>query len=399
MQAYNYSAYDRQGKTQKGVLEGTSERMVRQLLREKKLIPVKVAPVRQSMSLFRMRERVSRNDLMLITRQLATLVGSGMPLEESLRLMAEQAENVVVKRLISNVRGQVTEGRSLAYALKNSPYSFSPDYVATISAGEETGHLQEVLERLADDVEVQGKARQSLMAALIYPFLMITVALTVIVLLIVYVVPQVTRVFLDMDQTLPVLTQGLIAVSDWLQAYGFYAFMFIFTLTVVFVLALRRPDLRFRWDSLMLRTPRLGYWVVLSNTSGWSRSLGMLLGSGVPILESMKIAAERVHNAALRKELSVVSERVREGDSLHKALAKAENFPPFLIHMVSSGESSGTLDNMLIKVADYYEQRLKTIIDATLKLFEPLLVIMMGGIVLLIVLAVLVPIIEMNQMI
>jgi len=213
------------------------------------------------------------------------------------------------------------------------------------------------------------------------------------------VVPQVTRVFLDMDQTLPVLTQGLIAVSDWLQAYGFYTFMFIFILTVAFVLALRRPDLRFRWDSLMLRTPRLGYWVVLSNTSGWARSLGMLLGSGVPILESMKIAAERVHNAALRKELSVVSERVREGDSLHKALAKVENFPPFLIHMVSSGESSGTLDNMLIKVADYYEQRLKTIIDATLKLFEPLLVIMMGGIVLLIVLAVLVPIIEMNQLI
>ena len=399
MQAYNYLAYDRQGKTQKGVIEGDSDRMVRQLLRDKGLMPVKLSQVRTGTSLFRMRERVRRNDLMLITRQLATLVGSGMPLEESLRLMAEQAENVTVKRLVSSVRSQVVEGRSLAYALKNSPYSFPADYIATVSAGEETGHLEEVLERLADDVEVQGKARQSLMTALIYPFLMLTVALTVIILLIVYVVPQVTRVFLDMDQTLPLLTRGLIAVSDWLQAYGPHLFVLGFSAGAGFSLALRRPGVRMRWDTMMLHVPRIGYWVVLSNVSGWARSLGMLLGSGVPILESMRIAAERVHNAALHKSLDEVAERVREGDSLHKALNKAENFPPFLVHMVSSGESSGKLDDMLLKVADYYEQRLKTVIDATLKLFEPLLVIMMGGIVLLIVLAVLVPIIEMNQLI
>lgn len=399
MQAYNYLAYDRQGKTKKGVIEGDSDRMVRQLLRDKGLMPVRLSQVRGGTSLFRMRERVRRNDLMLLTRQLATLVGSGMPLEESLRLMAEQAENVTVKRLVSSVRSQVVEGRSLAYALKNSPYLFPADYIATVSAGEETGHLEEVLERLADDVEVQGKARQSLMTALIYPFLMLTVALTVIILLIVYVVPQVTRVFLDMDQTLPLLTRGLIAVSDWLQAYGPHLFVLGFSAGVVFSLALRRPGVRMRWDTMMLRVPRIGYWVVLSNVSGWARSLGMLLGSGVPILESMRIAAERVHNAALHKSLDEVAERVREGDSLHKALTKAEDFPPFLVHMVSSGESSGKLDDMLLKVADYYEQRLKTVIDATLKLFEPLLVIMMGGIVLLIVLAVLVPIIEMNQLI
>ena len=399
MQAYNYMAYDRRGKAQKGVLEGDSERMVRQLIREKGLTPVKVSQVRQSLSLFRTREKIPRNDLMLITRQLTTLFGSGMPLEESLRLMADQAENTLIKRLISSVRSQVAEGRSLAYAFKNSPYTFPADYIATISAGEETGHLQEVLDRLADDVEVQGKARQSLVAALIYPFLMLTVALAVIVLLIVYVVPQVTRVFLDMNQTLPVLTRGLIALSDWLQAYGPYLLVVILISSVSFSLALRRPEIRLRWDSLMLRAPRIGYWVVLSNISGWSRSLGMLLGSGVPVLEAMKIASERVHNVALRESLDLVSERVREGDSLHKALTKAEKFPPFLVHMVSSGESSGTLDGMLIKVADYYEQRLKTVIDGGLKLFEPLLVIIMGGIVLLIVMAVLVPIIEMNQMI
>lgn len=399
MQAYNYKAFDKQGNTQKGVIEGDSERSVRQQLRERGLIPAEVGIVHEKRSLFSFNERIRRNDMMLVTRQLATLVGSGMPLEESLRLMADQAENLVVKRLISSVRSQVTEGRSLAYSLKNSPYAFPADYIATVSAGEETGHLQEVLERLADDVEVQGKARQSLTTALIYPMLMLVVAVSVIVLLLIYVVPQVTRVFTDMDQTLPALTQVLISISEWLQAYGSYLFITLFVGIVAFVTALKKPDFRRWWDGFMLEAPRVGYLIILANVSGWARSLGMLLGSGVPIMESLQIASERVHNVALRESLNEASERVREGDSLHNSLLKAKYFPPFLVHMVSSGESSGTLDTMLLKVADYYEQRLKTVIDATLKLFEPLLVIIMGGVVLLIVMAVLVPIIEMNQMI
>ena len=261
------------------------------------------------------------------------------------------------------------------------------------------GHLEEVLERLAEDVEVQGKARQSLVNALIYPILMLTVAVSVVVLLLIYVVPQMTRVFSDMDQELPTLTVGLIAVSEWLQAYGVYLFAFIFGGAFLFSTALRNHDFCRKWDNFTLRIPRIGYLIILANVSGWSRSLGMLLGSGVPVLESLSIAAERVHNIALRESLDEAALRVREGDSLNKALLKAQHFPPFLVHMISSGESSGALDSMLIKVADYYEQRLKSVIDGTLKLFEPALVIIMGGIVMLIVMAVLVPIIEMNQMI
>ena len=399
MRAYNYKALDKQGKQKKGVLEGDSERAVRQQLRERKLIPVEVSAIREKRSLFNFSERIRRNDMMLVTRQLATLVGSGMPLEESLRLMAGQAENIVIKRLVSSIRSQVAEGRSLAYALKKSPYAFPADYIATVAAGEETGHLPEVLERLADDVEVQGKARQSLTTALIYPMLMLVVAVAVVVLLLIYVVPQVTRVFTDMDQALPPLTRVLISISEWLQAYGSYLFIVLFGGTISFVAALRKPDFRRWWDGAILDAPRIGYLIVLSNVSGWARSLGMLLGSGVPIMESLDIASKRVHNVALREALDQASERVREGDSLHGSLLKAEHFPPFLVHMVSSGESSGTLDRMLLKVADYYEQRLKSVIDATLKLFEPLLVIIMGGVVLLIVMAVLVPIIDMNQMI
>lgn len=399
MQTFNYKAYDHSGQLKKGIVEGDSERGARQKLRKQGLMPTEVTVAKESSSFFSLREKLGRNDMMLVTRQLATLVSSGMPLEESLRLMADQAENVVVKKLSSGLRNQLSEGRSLAYALKNSRYKFPAEFIATIAAGEETGHLEEVLVRLADDVEVQGKARQSLINALIYPILMLTVATTVIILLITYVVPQVTRVFSDMDQSLPVLTEALIAISNWLQAYGFYMFVFLFVSVSVFLLALRKPAFRKKWDTFTLGVPRIGYLIILANVSGWSRSLGMLLGSGVPIMESLSIAAERVHNTALRESLDETSVRVREGDSLHKALLKARYFPPFLIHMVSSGESSGALDSMLLKVADYYEQRLKNVIDATLKLFEPLLVIIMGGIVLLIVMAVLVPIIEMNQMI
>ncbi|MGU9978175.1 MAG: type II secretion system inner membrane protein GspF [Candidatus Oxydemutatoraceae bacterium WSBS_2016_MAG_OTU14] len=399
MQTFSYTAYDRHGKVSKGIVEGESERGARQNLRRQGLIPTELAASKERPAFLSWREKLSQNDMMLVTRQLATLVSSGMPLEESLRLMADQAENLVTKKLVTGLRNHLAEGRSLAYALKNSTYKFPVEFIATISAGEETGHLEEVLDRLADDVEVQGKARQSLVNALIYPFLMLAVAVTIVVLLLIYVVPQMTRVFTDMDQDLPALTVGLIAVSEWLQDYGIYLFGTIFGSATVFVVRLRDPGFRKKWDIFTLGVPRIGYLIILANVSGWARSLGMLLESGVPILESLSIAAERVHNIALRESLDEASTRVREGASLHKALLKAKYFPPFLVHMISSGESSGTLDKMLIKVADYYEQRLKSVIDGTLKLFEPMLVIIMGGIVMLIVMAVLVPIIEMNQMI
>ena len=399
MQAYNYKAYDKSGKICKDVLEAESERHLRQQLRERGLMPIELSPVSVGRTLFQFKSKFKGNNLMLLTRQLATLVGSGMPLEQSLRLMAEQAENVTIKRLVSAIRSQVSEGQSLAHALEKAPAIFPSDYIATISAGEETGHLEQVLERLADDVEHSGKAKQSMMTALIYPLLMMTVAITVIILLLVYVVPQVTRVFGQMDQELPGLTLALLAISGWLKNYGFYLFVLLTGSLVTFLLMLRDIEKKKKWHGFLLKIPRLGYWFIVGNVSGWARSLGMLLGSGVPALDSLRIASERVDNLALKSDLDEVANRVREGDSLHQALLKTDRFPPFLIHMVSSGESSGALDKMLLKVADYYDQRLKTVIDTGLKLFEPLLVIMMGGVVLLIVMAVLVPIIQMNQLI
>ncbi len=398
MPTFNYSALDAKGKVRKGVLEAETGRSLRQKLRERHLIPVEVSPVAVGKSVFRFRTKVRKNDLMLITRQLATLVASGMPLEESLRLMAEQAENLAIKRLVSSVRSLVLEGHSLAYAFEHAVHAFPESFVATIAAGEETGHLPEVFERLADEIEVQGKARQSLLTAMIYPLMMLVVCLAIIVLLIVYIVPQITGVFVNLKQELPVLTRGLIALSDWLRDYGLILAILLSGAIVSFLLALRRPDFRKSWDRFLLRLPHIGYWIIIANVSGWSRGLGTLLASGVPVMESLKIAAQRVQNRSLRSELDSVSERVREGDSLQSALAKATHFPPFLIHMVGSGESSGALDSLLLKVSDYYDQRVTNITTTVTKLFEPLLVIFMGGVVLLIVLAILVPIIEMNRL-
>ena len=397
MQTFTYRAYDQKGKQVKGVIDGDSERLARQRLRERKLTPIEIKPLRERRSLFKIQEKLSRNDTMLVTRQLSTLVGSGMPLADSLKLMADQAENISIKRLATNICSQVSEGKSLAQAFKNSPYSFSADYIATISAGEETGHLEEVLSRLADDVEMQGKAHQTMMMAMTYPILMLVVALSIIIFLLIYVVPQLTSAFSYLGESLPPLTRGLIAVSDWVQDYGAPLAIAVLLLIAGFVLALRKPENKMRWDTMLLKTPRLGYLIILTNVSGWSRSLGMLLANGVPIMEAMKIALERVHNKAMHQSLLNASERLREGSSLRAALLKASYFPPFLVHMVSSGESSGTLDSMLIKVADYYEQRLKAVVDSTLKLFGPLLIIIMGGIVVIIAMAVLMPIMQINQ--
>lgn len=228
---------------------------------------------------------------------------------------------------------------------------------------------------------------------------MLTASIAVIILLLIYVVPQVTKVFTQMKQDLPALTQSLLALSGWLQDYGLILFVVLLTSVVLFLLLLRNPDYRRRWDHFLLSVPRLGYLLVISNMAGWSRSLGMLLSSGVSTTDALKIASERVGNLDLYHTLEQVSQSVREGESLNKALSKSEAFPPFLVQMVSSGESSGSLDHMLIKVADYYDRRIQAMTSTVLKLFEPMLVIMMGGIVLLIVMAVLVPVIEMNQLI
>ena len=400
MQTFSYQAYTENGEKRKGTRDAESAVHLRQLLRSQGLILISFTHTTSSPSrLFLFRNRIKKNDLMLITRQLATLVDSGIPLEESMRMMSQQAETPQVKKIMTSLRSFVAEGYGFATSLRKSSFRFPEDYIATIYAAEETGHLAQGLNRLADEVEQSEKTRQTIVGALLYPALMLIVSIGVISLLLVYVVPQVTRVFSQMKQELPPLTQMVLSISDALQAYGLQMLIVILSGILGFGLILRKRTCKYHFDRFLLTLPSIGYWLTISHMAAWARSLGMLLANGIPILEAMQIASQRVRNLALHTTLQDVAKRVREGDGLHKALSNHKSIPPFIIHLISSGETSGTLDKMLLRIADYYDYRIHALVGTSLKLFEPLLIIIMGCVVFLIVMAILVPIIQMNQLI
>ena len=405
MPSFEYQALDARGKRVKGTLEADNAKHLRQLLRERGLRPLSVRESAASSAKSRrgglrlLRTRIKSADLVMIARQLSTLVASGMQLDRSLFLIAEQAEKASLRRLMHEVRGYLAEGASFSVALRRAQQIFPHDFIATVAAGEESGHMTEVLERLADETEQQAKTKQTLGGAMVYPAVMLLVAVSIIVLLLIYVVPQVTEVFEQQKQQLPPLTEFLIVSSDFLRAYGTLLAVALAGSVLCFLLLLRRSWFRFWWHKQLLGFPLIGAWLRSALISRWARSLGMLHGSGVSGLQSLRIASEGVSNDYLRSVLLRVTNRVREGSSINKALRESGHFPGFLVHMVASGESSGDLGGMLIKCSEYYDQLLKTTIDATLRVFEPLLILVMGAMVLAIVLAILMPIFQINQMV
>jgi len=404
MASFEYQAYDGIGKKLKGIIEADSARLARQTLREKGLFPLNISKSGKSnlsgdllMRFFR--RKVAMQDLVLLTRQLGTLVSAGIPLERSLNMIAEQAEKAQMRKVVSAVRSSVAEGASFSAALNNAPQKFPPEYIATIDAGEESGSIAQVLERLADDIEELNKARQTFISALVYPMVMVFVAISVIVVLMVYVVPQVTEVFASQKQELPPLTTGLIATSDFLRAYGSFLLLVILAMVLAFNYALRNDEFRYSYDRFLAGLPLVGKWIMMSLISRWARSLGLLIASGVPSLRALQIAVRNVSNSYLRRQLERVNSDVSEGMSMNKALNKTGVFPPFLVYMVSSGEQSGNLDGMLIKCAEYYGQLLTSTTQAALRVFEPLLILIMGIMVLIIILAILLPIFQINQLV
>ena len=406
MKSYEYKALDGQGKKKNGSISNESEKQAREQLRAKGLTILEIREVGQkkentsrfSIRLFR--SKINSIDLMVFTRQLATLMGSGMPLEQSLRFMLDQSERKRMVSTITSLRSDITKGYSLAQSMRSaSTQQFPIDYIATISAGEESGKLVEVFEKLADDIEHQTKAKQSLGSALIYPALLIVICLTIVVLLMIYVIPEVTRVFVDQNQELPKLTVVFIAISDFLRSYGIYMLWTLIIVAVVFAISLRNKNFRYKWDGLVLRMPLFGKLVVISNAIRWSRSLGILLASGVSSLQALHLACDGVYNTFLRDQLRKVAGQVREGSSLTQSLRDQKCLPPFFVHMISSGEGGGNLDNMLMRASDYYNQMMRMTIESSLKVFEPLLILVMGGLVLMIVLSVLLPIFQINQLI
>lgn len=410
MGAYEYQALDLKGRTKKGVSSGDSARQVRQKLREDGLTPLSVVPVSEDAAVERrsdrpggagriQRTRIKISELSVITRQFATLLDSGLTVEESLSALIQQAEGHQVKSVLSGIRSQVTEGHSLADALSRYPRSFPGIYTASVAAGEQSGNLDEVLERLAEYIEARQGIQQRVGLALIYPVILTVVAILIVTGLLVYVVPQVVKVFEDTGQDLPLLTEMLIQVSEFLLKYGAWILAVLAVAAIAVLFALKNDKIRFRVHAAFLRLPGIRRLSRGINTARMSRTLAIMAGSGVPLLSAMRSSEGVMSNLVLRKNLADAATEVAEGVSINRALARSGNFPPLLVQMVASGEKSGRLGEMLDKAATAMERELEARIAVLVGLFEPAMILVMGGVVLVIVLAILLPIFDLNQLI
>ncbi len=403
MGAYEYTALNPKGREKKGTLEGDSIRQIRQQLREQELMPLHVEEVaqkeerRQARPTFR--RGISVTALAVVTRQLATLVQSGTPLSEAISTVARQTDRRRLKSLLMSIRGQILEGHSLADGLSRFPHIFDNLFVATVRSGEQSGHLGLVLERLADYTEARQQLRQRVQLALIYPVILTIMAIAVVTALLTYVVPEIVGVFDNTGQELPGLTQALIAASDFLRAYGIYLLILIVLLVIGFLQALRIERFRYRYHAFLLRAPIIGRFVLGMNTARFARTLSILVASSVPLLEALSITAQVLNNLPMRHSLEKASERVREGSSLASSLERDGYFPPMIIQLINSGEASGELEKMLSHAAVSQERELQSLIAMMIGLLEPALILIMGGIVLLIVLSIMMPIFELNQMV
>lgn len=404
MAAFQYTALTDSGRKNRGTLEADSPRAARQQLRAKGLVPLEVAPATESAgesggSLFAGSPGLSIKHLALLTRQIATLLRAGIPLEETLGAIANQSRNHKIRRIVLAVRGKVLEGHSFAQALGSFPRAFPKLYRATVEAGEHSGHLDEVLERLGDYTENQQKFRQKVQLALIYPVVLVFICVLVVTGLMVYVVPDVIEVFTGTGQVLPLPTRILVAVSDFISAWGWLVPPALAALVALVIFVLRRPAARYHFHHRLLELPLIGWLVRGGQSSRYVGTLAILTGSSVPLVQAMGIASGVMSNDFLKERLQAAQKSVREGGSLRRALEDVEYFPPMMIYMIASGESSGTLDEMLRRAAESQEQDLQGAVTAFVSLFEPAMLLLMAGIVLFIVMAIMMPIMSMNQLV
>ena len=406
MAAFEYLALNARGREEKGVLEADGVRQVRQLLRDKGLTPLRVNPTsrieKQSglaliQNLFR--PSLSVTERALITRQLATLIGAALPVEEALLAVSRQSEKATIESMMLTVRAKVLEGFSLANSLAEYPKAFPSLHRATVAAGETSGHLDLVLSRLADFSESQQESAARVKQALIYPLILFILTIAILAGLLGYVVPDIVEVFAESDQELPWLTTGVIKASDFVVAYGLLILVGFIIVSFLFQRLLAMPDVRLRWHRLLLKLPIVGKLSRGTNTAQFASTLSILASSGVPLVDAMRIAGEVLSNAWLRRLVSEATSKVSEGTSLSSALERSGNFPPMMLHMIASGESSGELDEMLGRVAKHQQQDADLLMSVLLSLFGPMMLIVMGGAVFIIVLAILLPIINLNQLV
>jgi general secretion pathway protein F len=403
--AFSYEAVDATGATRKGVVNADSARAARAELRGQGLATLSVVPIEHQLdetgsakrSAFG--NRLSTVELALFTRQLASLLEASLPLEQAFSALQEQAERTYVRDLVASIRSEVMGGQSLSDALAKHPNDFADIYRALVSSGEQIGQLSRVLSRLADYIERRNALVQKVKLAFTYPAIVTVVAFLIVIFLLTYVVPQIVSVFANTKQQLPFLTVVMLAVSDFVRNYGIYVFLLVVAMGYAWHHALKNPAVKLRWHTWLLTAPMYGRFERSLNTSRFASTLAITTGSGVPILRALQTSRDTLTNVAMRAQVEEATASVREGVSLARALSVHKYFPAMLIHMIRAGEVTGELPAMLERAANAQEQDLERRAMTMAGLLEPALILAMGVVVLLIVLAVLMPIIEINQLV
>lgn len=404
MPAFAYQALDARGKTAKGIIEAASAPAARAALRGRNLSPISVeptvakrgaAPQRAALG----RRRISGRALTLLTRQLATLVGSGIGIEQALKTVADQSGNTAVSSLLLNLRAAILDGRSFANALGDYPATFGDYYRASVAAGEASGQLGQVMEHLSGFVETRDKNRQTVQLALLYPAILAVVSLAVIVALLTFVVPDIVRVFTSRGAELPFLTRSLIRISSFVTEWGVAVLLALAGAIFASVLLLRQPAIRLGWHRFLARFRLTRGFVLKANAVQFAGTLATLTVSRVPLVDALAAASQTVPNLYLRARVEEATARVREGTALSRALEDAKVFPPMLVAMVASGEAGGVLGQTLTRAADDQARDLNALVAALVALVEPAVLLLMGGIVMLLVLSILLPIVNLNNLV
>lgn len=397
MGAYQYQAINSQGAQKRGLIEADSERHARQLLREQGFIPMALHSVMKRKQTAR--DKLKVQDLALMTRQLATLLSAGIPVEEALQGVCDQTEKEKVRTLIMGVRTKVLEGFGLAHAMGEFPHAFPELYRATVASGEQTGHLDTVLEKLADYTEAQQAIKHKVQQALIYPALMIFVSSGIISFLLAFVVPKIIEVFTSSGQSLPTATLILMSISHFIKQTGWYVLGVMVLFMIIFRQLIKKPHIKLYWHRTLLYLPMVAYLSKTSNAARYIHTFAILFSSGVNVLETMKVSASVVTNLIMREAFMKASDKVREGAPIHLALKQTHFLNPMAIHLIANGEKSGQLSTMMSRAASHLDNEVNRMIDTSLTLLEPLIILMMGAVVLFIVLATLLPIFSMEQLV
>ena len=362
------------------------------------MIPTQVYTLKKA-NLSKHKDKLSAQDLSLFTRQLATLLAAGIPVEEALRGVSEQTDKDKIRQLIIGVRSKVMEGYALAQAMAEYPYVFPELYRATVGAGEQTGRLDLVLEKLADYTENQQQIRQKIQQALIYPALMIVVSTAIISFLLAFVVPKIIEVFSSSGQSLPAMTSALIAISSYIKSYGLYTIVLLIVMMVIFKQSLTNIRVRTNWHRIVLKLPVVSYLVRSINVARYVHTFGILFAAGVNVLETMQVSASLVSNLVMRSAFDIAAVRVKEGTAISQALKETGFLRPMAAHLIASGEKTGQLSTMMERAAKHLDNEVRRLIDTALTLLEPLVILFMGAVVLFIVLATLLPIFSMEQLV